>query len=45
MVADPVSDSEQAEVVAAAKEADYETGENLLSDAELGAAMNRGNTK
>ncbi len=41
MVADPVSDSEQAKVVAAAKEADYETGENLLSDAELGAAMNQ----
>jgi hypothetical protein len=37
----PASESEQAKVVEAAKEADYETGENVLSDAELGATMNQ----
>jgi hypothetical protein len=37
----PVSDSEQAEVEEDARAADVTTGENLLSDAELGTAMNQ----
>jgi hypothetical protein len=37
----PVSENEQAEIQEAAKSADYETGENLLSDADLNQAMDR----
>ena len=37
----PASEAEQAAAIETAKEADYETGENVLSDAELGAAMNQ----
>jgi hypothetical protein len=40
-VAVPVSDSDRAALGEAVRAADYETGENPLSDAELGAEMDR----
>lgn len=41
IIKSPVGESEQAVVVEAAKASDVATGENILSDAELGAEMDR----